>query len=163
MSHEKETGLLLQEAAALPLDRVGEWIVQRAQTEPATDYLTEIQDLITAWDEHRDGNLEGFIRRLKEWGEGLNFRSFSRAKLAFLEDNLSEVPAGPERILLRLKIGNLHRELAQWKGAEIQLRAALAEAEQLENGNFLSVTLNSLALLLKDTNRLTEAEPLLRS
>jgi tetratricopeptide (TPR) repeat protein len=162
MSHEKETGLLLQEAAALPLDRVGTWIVRRAQTEPATDYLTEIQDLITAWDEHRDGSLEGFIRRLKEWGEGLNFRSYSRCKLAFLEDNLSEVPAGPERILLRLKIGNVHRELAHWKEAENQLRTALAEAEQLANDAILSATLNNFAHVLYATNRLAEAEPLLR-
>ena len=162
MSHEKETGLLLQEAAALPLDPVGTWIVQRAQTEPATDYLTEIQDLITAWDEHRDGNLEGFIRRLKEWGDGLNFRSYSRGKLAFLEDHLSEVPTGPERIFLRLKIGSLHRELAHWKEAENQLRTALAEAEQLADEAILSVTLNNLALMLLETNRLAEAEPLIR-
>jgi len=162
MSHEKETGLLLQEAAALPLDPVGTWIVQRAQAEPATDYLTEIQDLITAWDEHRDGNLEGFIRRLKEWGDGLNFRSYSRGKLAFLEDHLSEVPAGSERIFLRLKIGNVLRELAHWKRAEIQSRAALAEAEQLANDQILTVTLNNLALLLQGTNRLAEAEPLMR-
>jgi tetratricopeptide (TPR) repeat protein len=162
MSHEKETSLLLQEAAALPLDPVGTWIVQRAQTEPTTDYLTEIQDLITAWDEHRDGNLEGFIRRLKEWGEGLNFRSYSRCKLAFMEDNLSEVPAGPERIFLRLKIGNLHRELAHWKEAESQLRTALSDAEQLRDDALLAPALNNLAHLLCATNRLAEAEPFLR-
>ena len=162
MQHEMETGLLVQEAAALPLDRMGTWIVQRAQTEPATNYLTEVQELIAAWDEHRDGKLEAFVRRLREWGEGLSFRSYSRAKLAFLEDHLSEVPTGPERILLRLKIGSLHRELARWKESESQLRAAVAEAEQLADEKVLSVTFNNLALLLKATNRLAEAEPLMR-
>jgi tetratricopeptide (TPR) repeat protein/MoxR-like ATPase len=158
-----ETGLLVQEAAALPLDRVGSWIVQRAQTEPATDYLTEIQELITLWDEHRTGNLESFAQRMLELGEGLNYGSYSRAKLAFLTDHLSEIPVGPDRIRLRLKIARLHDELAHWADAESQLRAALAEAETLpEDDPWLGVTLNNLAHLLQATNRIAEAEPLMR-
>ncbi len=158
-----ETGLLVREAAALPLDRVGTWIVQRAQAEPATDYLTEIQDLITLWDEHRSGDLESFARHMQELGDGLNYRSYSRSKLAFLTDHLREILSGPDRVLLHLKIARLHYDLAHWAEAESQLRAALAEAETLpENNALLSTVLNNLAQLLHGTNRHAEAEPLMR-
>jgi len=160
-SHEASADNVLREASKLPLDRVGGWIVRTAVAEDYPDYLTEIQDLITLWDEHRSGNLEAFVRKMREMGDAFTPYAYSKAKLAFLEAHLEEVLPGEDRVHLRLKIGGIHRVLAHWQGAETQLRLAVAEAETAAP-SLLAWALSSFALLLQETNRLAEAEPLVR-
>lgn len=159
--HEEDGHALLREAVAQPLDRMGGWIVRSAAAEPYPDYLTEIQELITLWDEHRSGNLEAFVRKMCEMGEGFTPFAYSKAKLAFLEAHLEEVPPGEDRVWLRLKIGRIHGELAHWDEAELQRCMAVAEAEA-GAPSLLSWALNDYAQLLQATNRLAEAEPLMR-
>lgn len=86
---------------------MGTWIVRSAAAEPYPDYLTEMQELITLWDEHRSGNLEAFVRMMREMGDGFTSLAYSKAKLAFLEAHLEEVPTVEDRIYLRLNIGEL--------------------------------------------------------
>jgi len=158
--HEDDGRAVLREAVAQPLDRMGTWIVRSAVAEPYPDYLSEMQELITLWDEHRSGNLEAFVRKMREMGDGFTPFAYSKAKLAFLEAHLEEIPPGADRVLLRLKIGSIHNELAHWSEAETQLRLALEEAE-LGERSLLAWALNDYAQLLKATNRLAEAEPLM--
>ncbi|MBV6498581.1 MAG: hypothetical protein CJBNEKGG_00806 [Prosthecobacter sp.] len=159
--HETDAQNVLREAADEPLDRLGGWIAHSAMADAYPDYLTEIQELITLWDEHRSGNLEAFVRKMREMGEAFTPFAYSKAKLAFLETHLEEVPPGDDRIRLRLKIGRLHRDLAHWKEAETQTRLAVEEAEA-HAPSLSSWALNDHAQLLKATNRLAEAEPLMR-
>ena len=159
--HEDDCEAVLREAAAQPLDRMGTWIVRSAAAEPYPDYLTEMQELITLWDEHRSGNLEAFVRKMREMGDALTPYAYSKAKLAFLEAHLEEIPPGEDRIHLRLNIGELHRELANWEEAENQSRVALEEAE-LSVPSLLSLAMSNRAGLLQETNRIAEAEPLIR-
>ena len=158
---EEDGRALLREAVAQPLDRMGGWIVRGAAAEPYPDYLTEIEELITLWDEHRSGNLEAFVRKMCEMGEGFTPFAYSKAKLAFLEEHLEEVPPGEDRLRLRLKVAAIHRELAHWKEAEVQSRLAVDEAE-VEVHSLLSRALSEYAQLLNATNRLAEAEPIMR-
>jgi len=153
---------LIRESTRLPLDPMGTWIVRRAERVPAIDYLTELQQLVTLWEEHRSGDLESFARHMAELGEGLTYLSYSRAKLAFLEEHLSAIPMGSERVRLRLKIGSIYYQLARWKEATVQLQAALTEAENLSDPSLLAEAQNNLAALFLATNRLAEAEPLMR-
>jgi len=159
--HDYDAENVLREAANEPLDRVGGWIVRSATTEDYPDYLTEIQDLITLWDEHRSGNLEAFVRKMREMGDGFTPYAYSKAKLAFLEAHLDEVPLGEDRVRLRLKIGEIHNALAHWQDAETQVRLAVEEAEARAPALF-SWALNDLAVLMQTMNRLAEAEPLMR-
>jgi tetratricopeptide (TPR) repeat protein len=152
---------LLQEAAALPLDRMGRWITTRA-AEHTTDYLTELDTMIHLWDEHRTGNLEAFSRRMMETAEGMDYLSYSKAKLAFLEEHLEEMPPSPDRIRTRLRIARIHHEHAHWLPAEQQGRSALEEAEENGQPGLISWALNDFAQLLHATNRLAEAETLMR-
>lgn len=158
---EEDGRALLREAVAQPLDRMGGWIVRSAAAEPYPDYLTEIEELITLWDEHRSGNLEAFVRKMCEMGEGFTPFAYSKAKLAFLEEHLEEVPPGEDRVRLRLKVAQIHRELAHWGQAEMQARLAMEEAES-DVPSSLSWAMNDYAQLLHDTNRFAEAEPLMR-
>lgn len=158
---EEDGRALLREAVAQPLDRMGGWIVRSAAAEPYPDYLTEIEELITLWDEHRSGNLEAFVRKMCEMGEGFTPFAYSKAKLAFLEEHLEEVPQGEDRVRLRLKVGGIHSELANWASAEVQCRLAVNEAE-IDAPSLLSWALNDYAQLLHNTDRLAEAEPLMR-
>lgn len=158
---EEDGRAVLREAVAQPLDRMGGWIVRSAAAEPYPDYLSEIQELITLWDEHRSGNLEAFVRKMSEMGDGFTPFAYSKAKLAFLEAHLEEVPPGEERVRLRLKVGSIHLAFAHWPEAEVQERLAAEEAEA-NAPSLLSWALNEHAQLLKATNRLSEAEPLMR-
>jgi tetratricopeptide (TPR) repeat protein len=155
--HESDAENVLREAAGEPLDRVGGWIVRSATAEDYPDYLTEIQDLITLWDDHRSGNLEAFVRKMREMGDGFTPFAYSKAKLAFLEAHLDEMPQGDDRVRLRLKIGEIHQVLAHWPEAETQGRLAVAEAEA-DAPSLLSWALNDYAQLLHVTNRLAAAE-----
>ena len=159
--HDEDAREVLHEAAAQPLDSIGGWIVRSAAAEPYPDYLTEMQELITLWDEHRSGNLEAFVRKMREMGDGFTPFTYSKAKLAFLEAHLEEIPPGEDRVRLRLKVGSIHRELAHWEEAGTQGCLAVQEAES-GAPSLLAWALNDFAQLLQDTNRLGEAEPLMR-
>ena len=152
----------LQEAHTLPLDGMGQWIVANAGSEPDADYLTEIEDLITCWEAFRSGNLESFADRLKATGANLSFRGWSETKISFLRDHLALLPEPRDRIETRLALGNFLRTLARWSEAETELRAAFGEATATGDSDLLAQSLTSLGQLLQDTNRLAEAEPLLR-
>ena len=151
------------EAAPLAGDGVSRSIARIVASAPsAPDYLSEIEEMIAAWEKHRSGDLEAFAHRLAEMGEGLTLRTFSETRLAFLRDTLESLDDAETRISQRLRIGNVLKELARWKECEDQQRHALAEATALADSNLVATASNNLALLLHDTNRFAEAEPLLR-
>ena len=80
------------EAAPLAGDGVSRSIARIvSSTPPAPDYLTEIEEMITAWEMHRGGELEAFAHRLAEMGKGLTLRTFSETRLAFLRDTLDSL------------------------------------------------------------------------
>ena len=151
------------EAAPLAGDAVSRsiaHIVTRAL--PASDYLSEVEEMIAAWEMHRSGDLENFADRLAEMGNGLTLRTFSETRLAFLRDALESVSKPEKRIEQRLRIASVLMELARWEETEEQQRHALAEAKELADAKFVAWASNELAQLLQRTGRLGEAEPLLR-
>ena len=153
----------VREAAPLAGDGVSQSIARIAtRTPPAPDYLSEVEEMIAAWEMHRSGELEEFAHRLAEMGKGLTLRTFSETRLAFLRDALGSVGNPEERIAQRLRIGAVLMDLARWKESEDQQRHALAEATALANAKLVAVASNNLAQLLQRTNRLGEAEPLMR-
>jgi len=152
----------LREAKAIPLDSMGAWIVGRAESELQSDYLTEIEELIACWDSLRSGDLESFADKLKQLGEGLSFRSWSEAKIAFLREHLMLLPQATDRIESRLRIGAILTTLARWSESEAELRTALAEALEIGDQDMQSWAMNDLAMLLLAMNRLAEAEQLMR-
>ena len=151
------------EAAPLAGDAVSRSIARIVtHAPPASDYLSEIEDMITAWETHRSGNLENFAHRLAEMGKGLTLRTFSETRLAFLRDALESVDKPEKRIAQRLRIGSVLMELARWEECEQQQRHALAEAEELADAKLVAWASNELAQLLQRTGRFGEAEPLMR-
>ena len=153
----------LREAAPLAGDGVSRSIARIVTNAPsAPDYLTEIEEMIEAWEMHRSGEFEAFAHRLAEMGKGLTLQTFSETRLAFLRDTLESMGNSEERIMQRLRIAAVLEELARWKESEEQQRRALAEATALANAKIVAVVSNDLAALLLNTNRLGEAEPLVR-
>ncbi|MDA1143296.1 MAG: tetratricopeptide repeat protein, partial [Planctomycetota bacterium] len=152
----------LLEARMLQVDPVGRWIIERAGSHPLPDYLGDMEDMIACWDARREGGVEAFAAKLREIGEGLTFKTWSLARIAFLRDHLALLPEGGERVELRLRVTALLRDLAQWKEAESEGRLSLQEAEQTGDEPLIAWAMNELALLLQTTNRLAEAEPLMR-
>ena len=153
----------VREAAPLAGDGVSRSIARIVSSTPsAPDYLTEIEEMIAAWEMHRSGELEAFAHRLAEMGKGLTLRTFSETRLAFLRDTLESVGSAEERIAQRLRIAAVLMDLARWKECEEQQRHAFAEAMALDNAELVAVASNDLAQLLQRTNRLGEAEPLMR-
>ena len=151
------------EAAPLAGDGVSRSIARIVARAPsAPDYLSEIEEMIAAWETHRSGDLEAFAHRLAEMGKGLTLRTFSETRLAFLRDSLESMDDAEERIAQRLRIGSVLMDLARWQECEEQQRHALAEATALPNSRLVAAASNNLARLLHDTSRLEEAEPLLR-
>ena len=151
------------EAAPLAGDGVSRSIARIVTNTPsAPDYLTEIEEMIGAWEMHRSGEFEAFAHRLAEMGKGLTLRTFSETRLAFLRDTLGNVGDSEERIAQRLRIAAVLMDLARWKECEEQQRHALAEATALANAQLVARASNELAQLLRRTNRLGEAEPLMR-
>ena len=151
------------EAAPLAGDGVSRSIARIVTNAPsAPDYLTEIEEMIEAWEMHRSGEFEAFAHRLAEMGKGLTLQTFSETRLAFLRDTLESMGNSEERIMQRLRIAAVLEELARWKESEEQQRRALAEATALANAKIVAVVSNDLAALLLNTNRLGEAEPLMR-
>ena len=151
------------EAAPLAGDGVSRSIARIVESVPsALDYLSEIEEMIAAWEMHRSGELEEFAHRLAEMGKGLTLRTFSETRLAFLRDSLESVGNSKERIAQRLRIAAVLMELARWKECEEQQRRALAEATALADAQLVAVASNNLAQLLRHTNRLEESELLMR-
>ena len=151
------------EAAPLARDGVSQSIARIvASTPSAPDYLSEIEEMIAAWEMHRSGELEEFAHRLAEMGKGLTLRTFSETRLAFLRDALESVSDSEVRIGMRLKIATVLMDLARWEECEKQQRLALTEATTLANATLVARASNELATLLYHTNRFGEAEPLMR-
>ena len=151
------------EAAPLAGDEVSRSIARIvASTPSAPDYLSDIEEMIAAWETHRSGELEEFAHRLAEMGRGLTLRTFSETRLAFLRDTLESLGDAKARIAQRLRIAKVLMDLARWEECEEQQRQALAEATALADAELVAVASNNLALLLQRTNRLGEAEPLMR-
>ena len=159
----EQTAIYVREAAPLAGDGVSRSIARIVTNAPsAPDYLTEIEEMIEAWEMHRSGEFEAFAHRLAEMGKGLTLQTFSETRLAFLRDTLESMGNSEERITQRLRIAAVLEELARWKESEEQQRRALAEATALANAKIVAVVSNDLAALLLNTNRLGEAEPLMR-
>ena len=151
------------EAAPLAGDGVSRSIARIVTSAPpAPDYLSEIEEMVTAWELHRSGEFEAFAHRLAEMGQGLTLRTFSETRLAFLRDALESVDIAEQRIAQRLKIGRVLMDLARWNECEEQQRHALTEATELADAKLVSAASNDLAALLMQMNRLGEAEPLIR-
>ena len=80
------------EAAPLAGDGVSRSIARVISREPpAPDYLSAIEEMISAWEKHRSGDLEAFASRLAEMGKGLTLHAFSETRLAFLQDAVESV------------------------------------------------------------------------
>ena len=158
----EQTVSYVLEAAPLAGDGVSRSIARIVNSTPSTpDYLSEIEEMIACWEMHRSGELEEFAHRLAEMGEGLAPRTFSETRLAFLRDTLESVGSSEERIAQRLRIAKVLMDLARWEECEGQQRHALAEATALGDAKLVAAASNDLAQLLKRTNRLGEAEPLM--
>ena len=153
----------VREAAPLAGDGVSQSIARIVTSNPsAPDYLAEVEEMIACWEMHRSGQFEKFANRLMEMGEGLTLRRFSETRLDFLRDTLESMDDPEKRILQRLKIATELMTLARWDDCETQQRKALAEAEGHANTKLVAMASNNLAQLLKATNRMGEAEPLMR-
>ena len=159
----ERTAFYVREAAPLARDGMSQSIARIvASTVSAPDYLSEVEEMIAAWELHRSGELEAFAHRLSEIGEGLTLRTFSETSLAFLRDTLESLGNSEARILQRLRVAAVLMDLARWKESEEQQRLALAEATALANAMLVALASNDLANLLYRTNRLGESEPLMR-
>ena len=159
----EQSASYVREAAPLAGDSVSRSIARIVtSTESAPDYLSEIKDMIECWENHRSGEFEAFAHRLTSMGKELTLRTFSETRLSFLQDTLESLSDCEERIRQRLRIAAVLNELARWNESEEQLRPALAEATSLCNSHLVATAANNLALLLLDTNRIEEAEPLMR-
>ena len=151
------------EAAPLAGDGVSRSIARIiTSNRSAPDYLAEVEEMIACWELHRSGQFEKFAIRLMEMGEGLTLRRFSETRLDFLRDTLESMDDPEKRILQRLKIATELMALARWDDSETQQRQALAEAKAHSNTKLVAAASNNLAQLLQDTNRMGEAEPLMR-
>ena len=159
----EQTVSYVLEAAPLAGDGVSQSIARIVNSTPsAPDYLSEIEEMIACWELHRSGELEEFAHRLSEMGKGLTLRTFSETRLAFLRDALESVSDSEVRIGLRLRIAAVLMDLVRWEECEKQQRLALAEATALADAELIAWASNELAQLLQRTNRLGEAEPLIR-
>ena len=152
------------EAAPLAGDGVSQSIARVvSRAPPAPDYLSEIENMITAWEKHRSGDLEAFAHRLAEMGEGLTLRTFSETRLAFLKDAVESVNDAGERIVQRLQIAAVLMGLARWEECEEVLCQTLAEAKSHGDSKLFARASRELGQLLWQTGRHGEAEPLMRA
>ena len=151
------------EAAPLAGDDVSRSIARIVANAPsASNYLTEIEEMVAAWEMHRSGEFEKFAHRLAEMGKGLTLRTFSETRLAFLRDALEGVGNPEQRIAQRLRIAMVLMDLARWEECEEQQRHALADATALANAKLAAEASKELATLLHATHRTAEAELLMR-
>ena len=159
----EQSASYVREAAPLAGDSVSRSIARIVtSTESAPDYLSEMEEMIACWENHRSGEFEAFAHRLTSMGKELTLRTFSETKLSFLQDTLESLSDRKERIRQRLRIAAVLKELARWNKSEEQLRPALAEATALSNSILVATAANNLASLLHDTNQIEEAEPMMR-
>ena len=159
----EQTVSYVLEAAPLAGDGVSQSIARIVTSTPsAPDNLSDVEEMIACWEMHRSGELEEFAHRLSEMGEGLALRTFSETRLTFLRETLESVGNSEERIAQRLRIAAVLKDLARWKESEAQQRHALSEATALANAKLVATASSDLAQLLQDTNRIDEAEPLMR-
>ena len=159
----EQVATYLLEAAPLAGDGVSRSIARVISREPpAPDYLSEIEEMISAWEKHRSGDLEAFAHRLLEMGNGLTLQAFSETRLAFLQDAVESVSDARERILQRLQIATVLLQLARWRECEELQRQALAEAKAHADAKLVARASNDLGNLLWNTGRYDEAEPLMR-
>jgi tetratricopeptide (TPR) repeat protein len=155
------SAILKRELSLLPMDPTGRWIFDRMNgTE--TNYLDEISELIKCWETKRQGGLEAFAQRLREMGEQLSYKIWSNIRIEFIKDQVDTIPLSVEKVETHLTLARFLSGQARWKEAELQSKAALEAAESLKNDALISCACNNYALVLKDTNRLSEAEPLMR-
>lgn len=151
------------EAMPLAPDDVSQSICRMVANTPSTPvYLSELEEMIAAWKLHRSGEFEAFASRLAEMGKGLTLDSFSETRLEFLRDTLESLDTPEDRIAQRLRIADVLTDLARWDASEDQLRHALTEAEEIAHPQLIASALNDLGQLLEGTNRVAEAEPLMR-
>ncbi|MYA88569.1 MAG: tetratricopeptide repeat protein [Boseongicola sp. SB0662_bin_57] len=152
------------EAAPLAGDGVSQSITRAvSRASPAPDYLSEIENMIAAWEKHRSGDLEAFAHRLAEMGEGLTLHAYSETRLAFLKDAVESVSDARERIRQRLQIATVLMELARWRECEVLLRQTLAEAKSQADAKLVARAYNDLGQLLWHASRHSDAEPLMRA
>jgi tetratricopeptide (TPR) repeat protein len=152
----------LREAKSLTPIGMGKWITDRTDSVQSADYLAEIEELISCWESHRDGDFEAFVGKLREMGGKLNYKNWSEVKIQFLTEHIFLVKNVDERLELRLQLGRLLSEQAKWTLAEEQLNAAVVDAEERGNSTLLAIVLNNLAQLYHATNCFEKAEPLMK-
>ena len=151
------------EAAPLAGDGVSQSIARiMTSNRSAPDYLSEVELMIECWEMYRSGEFENFANRLMEMGAGLTLRTFSETRLNFLRETLGSMDDPEKRITQRLRIARVLGTLARWDESEAQQREALAEAKVHANEKLVAIASNNLGLLLTATNRLEEAETLVR-
>jgi tetratricopeptide (TPR) repeat protein len=152
------------ELRSLKLDGLGGWIADHAggwQT-GSTDFYADLEQMIQCWKTQRSGDLEAFIKNLRNMGDSLNLKNYSETKVQFLEESLKHVTNTDDRIRLRTDLAALFCDLTNWDKAKTHLTAALQEAEQLNSPQTLTLVLTRLALVHLDLAHYQQAEPLLR-
>jgi DNA-binding MarR family transcriptional regulator len=153
----------LREAKAMPLHGMGQWILDRTDISNATDYLSEIEELISCWESHRDNDLEGFVEKLRNLGGPLNNTNWSMMKIQFLTDHVGLVKDDSERFDLQMQLGDLLIEQAQWAAAEQLFTTLGVDLEEKGQKQLLAHAILGLARVLYKTNRISESEQLLVS
>lgn len=138
------------------------WQLQEAeQWDRLQKALSDRQLFETLFEDQVDGGLGAYWLRLREARPSLQMgRHYSDAFTAWLEEERE-----PERIkLLAERLGRFLQASGLYEESEPLLRRALALCEQVHGPDSIefSVSLNVLATILHDTNRLTEAESLYR-
>jgi hypothetical protein len=84
-------------------------------------------------------------------GETLDYRGWPKLEIEFLRDHIEAAPLSRDRVQACLRLAKVLGRYARWK-----------EAEPHKGDFLISWALNDHAQLLQDTNRLAEAEPLMR-
>ncbi len=153
--------LLKHELKQLPLDTTARWITDRLD-EPEFNYLDEMQELIQCWETQRQGGLEAFSQRLQEMAGKLDFQNWSKLRVEFLRDHLETMPLSKGRVEARIRLSAFLRKFAKWDETEKQSVKATSEAETLNDDRLIACACNEHAQLLLETNRLAEAELLMR-
>jgi len=152
----------IAEFQSMSLDGFGRWVADHADHYAENNMYSDLEEMIACWQTQRAGNLETFAIKLQEMGEELTYKNYSEAKVQFLTESLNHITDPELRIKTRLSIARALQQMARWHEAEKQFSLTKKESEESTSRPFYSSILNNMAQLLKDTNRLTEAEPLMR-
>ena len=147
-----------------------ESLFRSAKASSNYDLADEVLDsIIDIREEHQAGSLE-LAKALYEWSEILfhkgNFKGASDVAARVLGKEFEEALAGGREFALMVQ-GNYGLFLlngGQYGSAERVLRRCIAEIEGFDGPQHdnVAASLNNLASLLYDTNRMDEAEPLMR-